>query len=161
MNYLNYLIGVSEARWNFVWISPGSKVHYDLHNFCEGSIKTCGWKSEREKQLLYVNTYIWTLEKQYWWTYLQGLRAQQGKGRVTQIEREALTYTHSHVWNRQLARSCCIAQGAPLGALWCWEGGVGGRSKREGIHVYIELIHVAIQQKLTQHGKAIIFQILK
>ena len=27
-------------------------------------------KSEREKQILYVNTCIWNLEKQYWWTYL-------------------------------------------------------------------------------------------
>ena len=28
-------------------------------------------KSEREKQILY-NTYIWNLQKWYWWTYLQG-----------------------------------------------------------------------------------------
>ena len=32
---------------------------------------------------------------------------------------------------------------------------MGGRSKREGIYVYIELIHIAVQQKLTQHCKAI------
>ena len=38
------------------------------------------------------------------------------------------------------------------------EGWVGGRLKREGIYVYIWLIHVAVQQKLTQHCKAIIFQ---
>ena len=35
---------------------------------------------------------------------------------------------------------------------------VGGRLKREGIYVYIWLIHVAVQKKLTQHCKAIIFQ---
>ena len=29
-------------------------------------------KSEREKQVSYINTYIWNLEKWYWWTYLQG-----------------------------------------------------------------------------------------
>ena len=34
--------------------------------------------------------------------------------------------------------------------------GVGGRSKREGVHVYKELIDFIIQQKLTQHYKAII-----
>ena len=28
-------------------------------------------KLEREKQISYVNTYIWNLEKWYWWTYLQ------------------------------------------------------------------------------------------
>ena len=29
-------------------------------------------KSEREKQILYINAYVWNLEKWYWWTYLQG-----------------------------------------------------------------------------------------
>ena len=29
-------------------------------------------KSEREKQISYVNTYMWNLEKWYRWTYLQG-----------------------------------------------------------------------------------------
>ena len=29
-------------------------------------------KSEREKQILYINAYIWNLEKLYWWTYLDG-----------------------------------------------------------------------------------------
>ena len=39
-----------------------------------------------------------------------------------------------------------------------WGGGVGGRSKREGIYVNIELIHFTVQQKLTHHCKAIILQ---
>ena len=29
-------------------------------------------KSERERQILYTNTYIWNLERWYWWIYLQG-----------------------------------------------------------------------------------------
>ena len=29
-------------------------------------------KSEREKQILYINTYVWNLRKCYWWIYLQG-----------------------------------------------------------------------------------------
>ena len=36
-----------------------------------------------------------------------------------------------------------------------------GRSKREGIYVYIGLIHFVVQQKLTQHCKAIIPQLNK
>ena len=28
-------------------------------------------KSEREKQIPYINACIWNLEKWYWWTYLQ------------------------------------------------------------------------------------------
>ena len=29
-------------------------------------------KSEREKQISYLNAYIWNLERWYWWTCLQG-----------------------------------------------------------------------------------------
>ena len=29
-------------------------------------------KSEKEKQILYTNTYIWNLERWYWWSYFQG-----------------------------------------------------------------------------------------
>ena len=32
-------------------------------------------RSEREKQILYSNTYMWNLERWHWWTHLQG-----GKG---------------------------------------------------------------------------------
>ena len=29
-------------------------------------------KSERERQMLYINAYIWNLERWYWWSYMQG-----------------------------------------------------------------------------------------
>ena len=32
---------------------------------------------------------------------------------------------------------------------------------REGMYVYILLIHFVVQQKLTEHGKAIILQLKK
>ena len=35
-----------------------------------------------------------------------------------------------------------------------WEREVGGRLKRKGIYVY-SVIHIVVQQELTQHGKAI------
>ena len=60
-------------------------------------------KSEREKQISYINTYMWNLEKQYWWTYLQGkirvsdmdkrIMDTAGKERTDWIERVALKYT--------------------------------------------------------------------
>ena len=31
----------------------------------------CRMKSEREKQIIYINAYIWNLERWYWWAYLQ------------------------------------------------------------------------------------------
>ena len=36
--------------------------------------------------------------------------------------------------------------------------GVGGKLKRKEMYVYIPLIHFVLQQKLTQHLKAIILQ---
>ena len=42
--------------------------------------KACYRKSEREKQILYINTYIWNLGKWYRWTYLRG------RNRATDIE---------------------------------------------------------------------------
>ena len=52
---------------------------------------------------------------------------------------------------------------------WCsvvtYMGGMGvgveGRSKREGIYVYIQLIPFIVEQKLTEHCKAIILQLKK
>ena len=41
----------------------------------------------------------------------------------------------------------------------CDVRGSGRGLKREGIYIYLELIHVVVQQKLTQHCKAIIFQL--
>ena len=38
-----------------------------------------------------------------------------------------------------------------------WEGG----GKREGIYVYMKLIHFVVWQKLIQHCKAIILQFKK
>ena len=34
----------------------------------------------------------------------------------------------------------------------------GRRLKRNGIYIYLQLIHVVVQQELTQHCKAIILQ---
>ena len=42
-----------------------------------------------------------------------------------------------------------------------WGGAVGGMFKREVIYVCLELIHIVIQQKLTQHCKTIIFYLKK
>ena len=60
--------------------------------------------------------------------------------------------------------SCCLTQGTQPSALWQprgvgWGGGVKGRLRRDGTYVYLCLIHGVIQQKLTQHCKAIILQL--
>ena len=38
---------------------------------------------------------------------------------------------------------------------------MGSESKKEGIYVYVPLIHFAVQHKLTQHCKATILQLKK
>ena len=38
---------------------------------------------------------------------------------------------------------------------------MGGKCKREGIYAYIELVQAVVMQKLSQHCKAIIFQLKK
>ena len=42
-----------------------------------------------------------------------------------------------------------------------WDGGVGRRLTREGLHVYIRLIHAVVQRTLTQHCKAVMFRLGK
>jgi len=41
------------------------------------------------------------------------------------------------------------------------KGRVGGRLKREGMYVYLWLIHVVVTQKVTQHCKAVTFKFFK
>ena len=80
-----------------IWVSPNEA---DEPKACYTE-----WsKSEREKQISYINTY---LEKWYWWTYLQGsnrdtdieneLVDTEGQGGLEWIEKVALTYIHYHV----------------------------------------------------------------
>ena len=94
------------------------------------------------------------------WT---GLVEEMGEEGWRNWESSADIYIHYHVWNRELMRTTSVAQGAQLHALW-WPrgvgcgGGVGERSKREGMYVYLQLIHFIVQQKLTQPCKAIILK---
>ena len=64
-------------------------------------------KPEREKQILYINAYMWNLEKWYRWSYLQSRNRdtdvekkmygyQGGKAGVGGIGRLGLT--HIHYW---------------------------------------------------------------
>ena len=57
------------------------------------------------------------------------------------------------VWLRKLKQGLCIN-------LEGWSGReMGGRFKREGIYVYLWLIHVEVWQKITKFCKAIILQL--
>ena len=65
------------------------------------------------------------------------------------------TIHNYHLYNFKMIHPYCIAQRTLLGALWWpkWEG-----NPREGRHVYVWLIHFAVQWKLMQHCKATLLQ---
>ena len=115
-------------------------------------------KSEKEKQISYINAYMWNLERWYWWTYLQGGNGDTDiENRLTDTSRgrkekvgwtERVAWKHIHccsktdsqweftVWPRELQlRLCNNLEG--------WEG-MEGRFQREGTYVYLWLIHGAI-----------------
>ena len=79
---------------------------------------------------------------------------------------------YRHVWGlKDIAGSSSfspliskIKQDTEFSSVLCdyldgWDvGQVAGRSQRKGIYLYVWLIHFVVQQKLTQHCKAIILQ---
>ena len=60
---------------------------------------------EREKRVLYINAYMWNLEKWYRWSHLQGRNGDADvgnrhvgmEGDMELIGRLGLTYIHNHV----------------------------------------------------------------
>ena len=81
-----------------MWINLESVIHI---SFTEWN------KSEREKQISYINAYFWNPEKWYWWTYLQGRnRIADGENGLVDIVGEeeggtswksGIAYIHYHV----------------------------------------------------------------
>ena len=94
-----------------------------------------------QRQILYINVYLWNLERWYWWTYLQGSdrdtdienrhvdigRRGVGMDRESSMKAYTLTYVKQPV-------------GTHTGVCDSLEGwgmaGVGGRLKRKGTHIY-------------------------
>ena len=131
-------------------------------------------KWESEKQISYISTYIWNLERWYWWTYLQG------SGGDTDIENRLVDTVGEGEggtnWETSMETyiTICRIDSQCKFPVWCRElkpilydnlegGKVGsGREVQEvWTYVYIWLIHVDIWQKPTQYCKAIIPQLNK
>ena len=78
-------------------------------------------KSESEKQILHINAYIWNLERQYWWTYLQGsngdtdrenrLMDTGGQGGEGWMYGESNMETYTLLYVKQPMRIHCVTQG--------------------------------------------------
>ena len=78
-------------------------------------------KSEREKQISYIDAYRWNLEKWYIWTYLQSRNrntdvenkctdTKEGEGGWDEL-RHWDRHIHSGMYEIGLVRASCIAQG--------------------------------------------------
>jgi len=121
----------------------------------------------RKRKISYSNSYIRNLEKWYWRIYLQG------KNRETDIEnrlmdmgrgQERVRCMERVTWKLTLPYVKQIVSGNLLYSSGNKQGlciNLGGRFKREGIYVYLWLIHVEVWQKTKKFYKAIILQFLK
>ena len=135
-----------------------------------GWIETVIWTevSQKEKQILYINTYMWNLEKWYrWLTYLQSKNRHRHREQLYgyQEEKEGRDELRYWNWHTDLLILCVkwtttenlvsTPGNSAQGSVVTW---MRRKSEREGAYVYIQLIHFIVQQELTQHCKASIFQ---
>ena len=65
---------VVEHIHNGILLSPEKdQIQVSLTEVDESRAFDTDWnKSERDKQISYINAYKWNLEKWYWWTFLEG-----------------------------------------------------------------------------------------
>ena len=96
-------------------------------------------KSERKKQVSYINTYTWNLEKQYRWTYLQRMNRDienkfvriTGAGEGGVKSKNSTEMDTGPRIKQRATGSCRTTQGARHTALWrpggVTGGGAGGR----------------------------------
>ena len=140
-------------------LSVGShRVRHDWSDLAAAApVTQSEWsKSKREKQI-YINTYMWSLEKWYGWSYFQGRNRdppleridtwkEWGKERRGWTGRVAPTYWH-HVWARQLAGTCYPAQGAQLCDDKRARTGVSGREALQGGHTRTHIAETNIRNQ--------------
>ena len=122
-----------------------------------------------EKWISHINTYMWNVEKWYWWTYVQGRNGDSvmkngpvdpmgdGKGGMSW---ESGTDVHELPCIKWIAGRNLLC-GTGLSSVLCdnlgWDGRYGGREAQEAGDVCsLWLIHVVVQWKLTQHCGATI-----
>ena len=153
----NWMLFSHKKEW--IWVSS-SEVDEPRACYTEWS------KSEREKQILYINAYIWNLEKWYWWICLQGSSGDADREQIyghSGGRREGNELREEHwnihitiyeidsqwgfaVWHRELNVAVC-------NHLAAWGVGCGGRwerGSRGGGHIYIYLWLVQVGR--NQHN---------
>ena len=124
-------------------------------------------KSERKTNIvLHINTYMWNLEK---WYSRNKDRDIENKHMDTKVGKGGggrnwgwHIYTTVIKWRTNENLLSSTGNSVLHGDLEGWGGGwVRGALEREGIYAYLWLSHGVVQQKPTQHYKAIILQLNK
>ena len=109
-------------------------------------------KSDRGGQILYDIAYMWNLKKGYKWTYLsnrnKSYRCRKQSYGYHQEGNRGLESTYTQYYNKDLLYS---RKNSTQYSVMTY---MGIESKKEWI--YVQLIHFAIQQKVTQHCKSTI-----
>ena len=128
----------------WIWVRSN-----ELHE--PGACYTEWSESERERQILYINAYIWNFERQYQWSYRQGSKGdtdvknrvldstgEGGGGMICENSPETCTLTYI---KQTTSASSLHEAGPPKLVLWDtlegWGGEGGGRrAQDEGGHMY-------------------------
>ena len=107
-------------------------------------------KSEREKQVSYINTYmesrkvvLMNLSARQQWRQTENRPVDTVADEEGGTNWGSMEHTHCRMYNRQLVGICCVMQGAQLSAQW-QPGGVGwgssGRGVQEGVDTCIPMV---------------------
>ena len=119
-------------------------------------------QKKEKKKTLYINTFMWNLEKWYTWTYLQGRKTDRHReqpygqypdlsSQVRGINWETGTDIYILLYMKQITNENLLYS---TYSVLC--GDLNGKEIQREEH--IELVEFAIQQKLKQHCKATILQ---
>ena len=100
----------TQLLYNGILLSHKKEPIWVSYNEVNESIAYYTEWSMSERQTLYINAYIWHLERQYWWTNLQGSNGNRaiekrlwtrggGKESMGWIETVVWKHTYSHMQN--------------------------------------------------------------
>ena len=121
-------------------------------------------ESEREKQILYINAYIWNLERKYWGSYLQSSKGNADiKNRLLDTGEEE----YGMIWENSIETYITMCKIDSQWEIEVWyrepnlvlcnnlevrDGAGGGREVKEGgEYVYPWLFHVDVWKKSSQY----------
>ena len=116
----------TQLLYNGILLSHKKEPIWVSYNEVNESIAYYTEWSMSERQILYINAYIWHLERRYWWTDLQGSNGDRN------IEKRLWTWGGGKESMGSMGIHC-MSRGAQTGVLWPPRGvGWGRKEGQEG-----------------------------